>query len=54
VETLWQAQENNTTLTIWLLPRQIRVECSKKVRESEGSGQWLVVSDQNGFGFADH
>ena len=36
METLWQAQENNTTFIFWLLPRRIPIVCREKVRESEG------------------
>jgi hypothetical protein len=37
--TLQQAIENNTTLTVWLLPRQIPGVCERKVRESNGRDQ---------------
>ncbi len=37
METLRQAKENNTTFTFWLLPREIPVVFSEKVRESEAA-----------------
>jgi hypothetical protein len=47
METLWQAQENNTTFIFWLLPRGIPRVPGQKVRESEvqrpgGRGQGSV------------